>query len=199
MTKAMLREHATDIQHIAGSIMHLKSLISPYERHGKAFPRIALDQALALPEMESDMWAYVVEGSGSYGRSITRKGEHMLIQKFGGAVWLVEMYHVSVPFCQAYIDDTRRKARCGDLLLGLGEVIGCGNRHVSEEEARGALAQHEINPENYKWYLDMRKVKALNTTGRGIGTERFVAWVLQHDDIRDIQLLPRLKGIECYP
>lgn len=45
----------------------------------------------------------------------------------------------------------------------------------------------------------MRKVKALNTTGRGIGTERFVAWVLQHDDILDIQLLPRLKGIECYP
>ena len=55
------------------------------------------------------------------GRSITRTGELKLIQYFGGAVWLTQMDHLSVPFYQAYTDETCTKGRCADLLLGYGE------------------------------------------------------------------------------
>jgi asparaginyl-tRNA synthetase len=90
-------------------------------------------------------------------------------------------------------------AHCGDLLLGLGEVVGCGNRHSTAEQVLRALEQHMVDPAEYKWYVEMRKLKQLQTTGWGIGSERFLAWVLQHDGVRDIQLLPRLKGMECVP
>jgi aspartyl/asparaginyl-tRNA synthetase len=45
----------------------------------------------------------------------------------------------------------------------------------------------------------MRKGKKLEITGWVIGSERLLAWVLQRDDIRNIQLLPLLKGMECAP
>ncbi|KAJ0303208.1 hypothetical protein COL516b_006721 [Colletotrichum fioriniae] len=93
----------------------------------------------------------------------------------------------------------RSKARCGDFLLGLGEVVGCGNRHTTAEEALVALDHHGVDPADYAWYVDMRRLKPLETTGWGIGSERFLSWVLQHDDVRDIQLIPRLKGLTSTP
>lgn len=199
ITEALLRDHAKEIKAYAGSTSHLESLLKLYKAHGNSFPKITLDEALALPDITDDMWQWAVEGKPRFGRSLTRKGERMLIAKFGGACWLTEMDHLSVPFYQAHTDASKNKAKCADFLLGLGEVIGCGNRHTTADEVLGALAQHEVHPEEYRWYIDMRKVKELNTTGWGIGTERFLAWVMQHDDVRDVQLLPRLKGVECAP
>lgn len=199
LTKNLLDRHGAQIRACAGTTQHMESLLKLYRANNNAFPTITLDEALALPEITDEMWAYAVDGEPKYGRTLTRKGEHMLIKKFGGACWLLEMDHQSVPFYQAYTDATKRKARCGDLLIGLGEVVGCGQRHVTADQALEALHQHEVDPASYAWYLDMRRVKALETTGWGIGTERFISWVLQHDDIRDVQLLPRLKGIECAP
>lgn len=40
------------------------------------------------------------------------------MQHYGGAVWLTHMKHLSVPFYQAYDDETMETARCADLLLG---------------------------------------------------------------------------------
>lgn len=199
MAQAMLRDHKTEIEAYSGTTSHLSQLLDLYEKHNNSFPTVTLEEALALPELTEDMWQYVVGGEPRWGRSLTRKGERMLIEKFGGACWLTEMDHLSVPFYQAYSDGTKSKGQCADFLLGLGEVIGCGNRHKSAEQAIEALRHHEVDPAGYKWYTDMRQLKELDTTGWGIGTERFLCWVMQHDDVRDIQLLPRLKGVECAP
>ncbi|KAH6616858.1 putative asparaginase like 1 [Boeremia exigua] len=198
LVQAFKKNHRIEVERIAGTTKHLDDMLDLYQAHGNAFPMITLDDALALPEMTENMWYYAVEGRPQYGRCLSRVGEQMLIAKFGGAVWLTEMDHMSVPFYQAYAGDNR-KARCGDLLIGMGEVVGCGNRHETAEQALDALERHEVDPAEYDWYVEMRKVKELNTTGWGIGSERFLAWILQHDDIRDIQLLPRLKGMLCAP
>ncbi|KAL7894255.1 asparaginase like 1 [Trichoderma sp. SZMC 28014] len=199
----LLETHGDVIKARVGSTKHMTDLIQLYLGNGKAFPTITLDEALKLPEIadgEGIMWEYTVPGRPECGRGLKRKGEQALIARFGGAVWLVEMDHLGVPFYQAYSDETsKNKALCGDLLIGLGEVVGCGNRHTTAEQVLAALDQHAVDPAEYAWYVEMRKLKAINTTGWGIGSERFLSWVLQHDDIRDIQLLPRLKGQTCAP
>lgn len=198
LVQAFKKNHRVEVERIAGTTKHLDDMLDLYQAQDNSFPVITLDDALGLPEITKDMWYYAVEGQPQYGRCLSRVGEQMLIAKFGSAVWLTEMDHMSVPFYQAYAGDNR-KARCGDLLIGMGEVVGCGNRHDTAEQALYALEQHEVDPAEYDWYVDMRRVKELNTTGWGIGSERFLAWILQHYDIRDIQLLPRLKGMLCAP
>ncbi|EXF76146.1 asparaginyl-tRNA synthetase [Colletotrichum fioriniae PJ7] len=203
LTRILLEKHGDTIKSLAGSTRHMTALLELATKNGGNFPTLTLDEALALPEIrhnEGIMWEYTVTGRPECGCSLTRRGEQALLKRYGGACWVVEMHHLSVPFYQAYCDGLdRSKARCGDFLLGLGEVVGCGNRHTTAEEALVALDHHGVDPADYAWYVDMRRLKPLETTGWGIGSERFLSWVLQHDDVRDIQLIPRLKGLTSTP
>ncbi|XP_047427672.1 uncharacterized protein si:ch211-256m1.8 [Mugil cephalus] len=198
LTKSMLKRHSDIILNTAGTLTHLTALLSKLD--GKTpLPRIPLDQA--IPMMPSaDCLEWVQDGQPHFGRKLTRKGERVLIEKYGGAVWLTEMDHLGVPFYQAYVEGSgRTKAKAADLLLGLGETVGLGERHSTPEMVQEALKHHAVPEQAYKWYINMRQVKPLLTSGWGMGTERYLCWLLGHDDIRDIHIIPRMKGRKYMP
>lgn len=198
LTKSMLKKHPDIILNTAGTLSHVTAMLSKLD--GKTtLPRVPLDQA--IPMMPSaDCVEWVQDGQPQFGRKLTRKGEQVLIEKFGGAVWLTEMDHLGVPFYQAYVGDSGRcKAKAADLLLGLGETVGLGERHSTPEMVQEALRHHAVPEQSYKWYINMRQVKPLLTSGWGMGTERYLCWLLQHDDIRDIHIIPRMKGMKFMP
>ncbi|WKU42636.1 hypothetical protein Q3V23_00290 [Streptomyces sp. VNUA116] len=43
----------------------------------------------------------------------------------------------------------------------------------------------------------MRKRRLLRTARSGTGVERLLLWVLDHDDIRDLQSLMRHNSLKC--
>nr|XP_061829973.1 uncharacterized protein si:ch211-256m1.8 [Nerophis lumbriciformis] len=198
LTKSILKKHSEIILHTAGTLTHVTSMLSKLEGETPV-PRVSLDQA--IPMMPSaDCLEWVQDGQPQFGRKLTRKGERVLIEKYCGVVWLTEMDHLAVPFYQAYVEGSGRcKAKAADLLLGLGETIGLGERHSTPALVQEALRHHAVPQQSYKWYTDMRQVKPLLTSGWGMGTERYLCWLLQHDDIRDIQIIPRLKGMKYMP
>ena len=203
VTKSILQKHRHLIMSIAGAVSHIEQVLDLLKANGGRFPRVTLSQALAMKEIaeSSGAWEYAVASDPSKGRAITRMGERILIRKFEGAVWLTEMDHLSVPFYQAFVPGTgpERKAICADLLLGPGEVLGLGQRHRNAGQVKEALKLHEVPEEKYEWYLGIREKQELQTTGWGMGVERFLAWVLGHDDIRDLAVIPRLKGMRFQP
>ncbi|XP_029363932.1 uncharacterized protein LOC115047264 [Echeneis naucrates] len=198
LTKSMLRKHSDIILNTAGTLNHVTALLSKLDGE-TSLPRVPLDQA--IPMMPSDDCVdWVQDGQPQFGRKLTRKGERVLIEKYGGAVWLTEMDHLGVPFYQAYVEGTGQcKAKAADLLLGLGETVGLGERHSNPEMVQEALRHHAVPEQSYKWYINMRQVKPLLTSGWGMGTERYLCWLLQHDDIRDIHIIPRMKGMKFMP
>lgn len=195
------------VEEIAGSVEHVEEMLAALSKDDKAsLPQITVDDAIALFEQGKhgpidELVELAVEGEPQFGRKLTRKAEQALIAHFGGTgVWLTEMDHLSVPFYQAYVDEgTKKKALCADLLMGLGETLGLGERHATAEEARAALAHHTVPEESYGWYVEMREVAPLKTSGWGMGLERFVCWLLKHDDVRDLHIIPRLKGERFLP
>ena len=199
LTSMFLREKSETVKAVTGTCSHLQGVLGLYRSNENRFPQVTVDQALELPMMDASTWVYIVPEDPCKGRSITRAGELKLIQHFGGAVWLTEMDHLSVPFYQAYTDTTRTKARCADFLLGNGEVLGLGERHSSAADVKSALDLHQTAAKPYQWYMDMRSAKPLLTTGWGMGVERFLAWIFKHDDIRDLVVMPRMKGIDFSP
>ena len=183
-----LMKHCTEeIIEYAGSTQHLLEMCGR-----KSFPVVFWDEAVAeLSTLSAHTYSL---GNGLTG--ITSKGEQYLIHKFGGAVWLCYMDERIVPFYQA--NDGKGHAVCGDLLFGIGEVVGAGQRCIGEEDIVASLKLHHVSPEEYQWYIDMKKQFPMLTSGFGMGTERFLLWVLQHDDIRDCQLIPRFNGRKEY-
>ena len=206
VTHAIMDKHAETVYAIAGSTSHCENLLSLAKVVGGHFPRVTLSNALSLEEIDGtpNAWQYAVANDHKKGRMLTRLGERILIKKFGGVVWLTEMDHLSVPFYQAFVPHTGNgKALCADLLLGPGEVLGLGQRHENPTEVSEALKMHEVPMQKYEWYSDIRDEakggKCLQTTGWGMGMERYLAWLFKHDDIRDMAIFPRMKGMRFCP
>jgi asparaginyl-tRNA synthetase len=177
-------DYSAAVEDTAGGLEHLERLAM-----ADSFPRIEFAVAEDLL------------GGGAFRRvegvpTISRSGERALIRHFGGVVWLTHPPAAAVPFYQQ--QDDAGRAVCADLLLGHGEVVGAGARHVGRPETERALAQHRVDPWEYRWYLEMKEHYPLETAGFGLGLERYLLAVLRNDDIRDLQIFPRVAGVPSW-
>lgn len=158
--------------------------INNYLNYNGNIPKISFKECCKIFHNNSKYIKNI--GEGTY--TITREGESFLIDKFGGAVWLTHPEYKSVPFYQRKAVDGKY-ALAADLLLGIGEVVGSGERHVTYESLNEGLCSHNINENEYEWYCEMKKIAPMQTSGFGLGVERFIAWILNIKDIRNIQLV----------
>jgi asparaginyl-tRNA synthetase len=154
------------------------------------FPRIKMEDLIKKFSGKDNF--LVKHECGFY--SLTREGERELIKEFGGIVWVTHFEHLSVPFYQAYDDENPHYSKSADLLFGLGEVVGTGERHIDHQNLQKALNHHEVPVEDYEWYYQLKKHKPMLTSGFGMGIERFICWVLRHHDIRNCQIIERVNG-----
>jgi asparaginyl-tRNA synthetase len=176
-----------DVCRIAGSLNHVEAVAN-----GGGFSKISYVSAQSFLEGISgalcDVDGYPV---------ITSVGEQVLIDRFGDALWLMNPPAAIVPFYQKLLSGGA--AAAADLLLtGVGEVVGCGARHIDDISVREALLSHRVDEEAYSWYLWMKHHRPLETAGFGLGVERFLCWALRHNDVRDIHPMVRLKGVPAW-
>lgn len=190
LTERILTGLRDKLTKIGRGVSHLEEVL----RIGQ-FPRIRFDEAF------SDLKKYgkqdLIKTKETW-RTLTRAGEKALLELYGTPFWITHWDHLSVPFYQAFEPDSG-KAMNADFILGFGEVIGLGERHVSDKAAIDALHLHEVNVEPYNWYLRMKREAPMRTSGFGMGIERFLMWILAHDDIRDLQIIPRENGVKIIP
>jgi asparaginyl-tRNA synthetase len=83
-----------------------------------------------------------------------------------------------------------------DLLApeGYGEITGGGQRIHDYEQLMQRIDEEHLSPEDYSWYLDLRKYGTVPHSGFGMGIERTVAWVCKLKHIRDAAAFPRLMN-----
>ncbi|MCB0414400.1 MAG: asparagine--tRNA ligase [Bdellovibrionales bacterium] len=77
---------------------------------------------------------------------------------------------------------------------GYGELIGGGQREENIEVLKKKIAEHGLNEEDFKWYLDVRRYGSFPHSGFGLGVERTVAWICGIPHIRETIPFPRLYG-----
>lgn len=175
-----------DLERVAGGLGHLRDLVDAGT--SGSLPRITFDEAVDL------LGTPAFEDRGPGRLTIRRQAEQELVRRVGGAVWLTHPPHPTVPFYQAF-DESGTRALAADLLMGgVGEVVGCGQRHTDARDLLAALRVHEVDEDEYRWYRLMKQRQPLLTSGFGLGVERFLLFATRHDDIRDLHVMPRLKG-----
>ncbi|MFQ5421834.1 MAG: asparagine--tRNA ligase, partial [Anaerolineae bacterium] len=80
-----------------------------------------------------------------------------------------------------------------DLLApeGYGEIIGGSERMSDPDLLIEAINRHELPPEHYSWYVDLRKFGSVPHSGFGLGLERTVTWICGIPHIRQTSPFPR--------
>jgi asparaginyl-tRNA synthetase len=81
-----------------------------------------------------------------------------------------------------------------DLLApgGFGEIIGGSVREDDHDKLLDAIREKGLDPENYRWYLDLRRYGSVPHGGFGLGIERTVAWLTGERHIRQCIAFPRM-------
>ncbi len=190
LAAAVLAEQGDRLARDRGSVAHIERMAG----RSTPFERLSFDEAVRIVRDVDGC----VQDEGSC-RSLSRKGEWLLMERVHEFVWVDHFDTLSVPFYQAFGDEHGRTARNADLFFGLGEIVGGGERHCEPNGLRKSLAMHEVNEQEYAWYVRMRTDFPMVTSGFGMGIERFLMWVLDHDDIRDIPLISRLNEHPAFP
>lgn len=187
MCEVILEKAEKLIVSMTGDVKHIEKLL----KKNNKFPRISFEEAAGLL---CGISGTILQNDGY--RTITPLGEKKLIEYFDGVVWLTNHDYLSVPFYQAREGNCAKNA---DLLLGIGEVVGCGERCYTYNDVLESLNIHNVETEQYKWYIYMKEHALAKTSGFGLGIERFMLFLLKHDDIRDLTIIPRFNGTIIEP
>lgn len=73
----------------------------------------------------------------------------------------------------------------------VGELATGGSRVDDKEELLRNLQTFGLRPEDYEWYIDIRRYGTVPHTGFGMGVERLLVWMLNLESIIDSIPFPR--------
>ncbi|MBN1435255.1 asparagine--tRNA ligase [Candidatus Fermentibacterales bacterium] len=157
----------------------------------KKFSRITYSGAMELLGSAQDGF----ERKVTWGDDLGTEHERYLCETaFDGPVFVTDYPATLKPFYHRLSDDGRTVA-CADLLAPqVGEIIGGSQREERLEVLAGRMAGAGIDPETYRWYLELRRWGTAPHSGFGLGFERMLMYLSGMSNIRDVLPFPRTYG-----
>ncbi|MCU4683695.1 asparagine--tRNA ligase [Lactiplantibacillus paraplantarum] len=156
------------------------------------YPRISYDEAIELlKENDFDV---------DWGVDFGSPEETFLADHFDQPVFVLNYPKAIKPFYMKPHPTRDDVVICADLLApeGYGEIIGGSERATDYNYLLDQIKQAGLNPDDYAWYLDLRKYGSVPHAGFGLGLERFLTWITAEDHVRETIPFPRLLN-RIYP
>ena len=156
------------------------------------FPRIKYDEAVKMIQKQRPDF--------TWGADMGWEEEKILTESFD-LPFFVSHFPKGVKAFYHMPDPSNPKVTLSaDLLApeGYGEITGGGQRIHDLNQLLGRIKEEGLNPENYNWYIDLRRYGTVPHSGFGMGVERTLAWICKFEHIRDSIAFPRLIN-RIYP
>ena len=156
------------------------------------YPRITYDEAIEILQSKGV--------NIKWGDDLGADEERVLTEEFDTPFFITH-FPKEIKAFYMKLDSKNPKVVLGfDLLApeGYGEIVGGSVREDSYDILLKRMLELGLNPEEYKWYLDLRKYGTIPHSGFGLGIERTVMWIAGLDHIRDAIPFPRFRE-RIYP
>ena len=152
------------------------------------FGHITYTDAIAELEKHNDEFEYKV----SWGCDLQTEHERYLTEKlFGRPVFVTDYPREIKAFYMKLNEDGKTVAAMDCLVPGIGEIIGGSQREDKLDILEKRMAECNLNPEDYDFYLDLRRYGSARHAGFGLGFERCVMYLTGMGNIRDVIPFPR--------
>ncbi len=127
-----------------------------------------------------------------WGCDLQSEHERYLTEQIFKKPVIVTDYPKEIKAFYMKLNEDGKTVRAMDVLVpGLGEIIGGSQREESYDKLLSRITELELKPEDYWWYLDLRKFGSVPHSGFGLGFERLLLYVTGMSNIRDVIPYPR--------
>jgi len=153
------------------------------------FGHVTYTEAIELLKKAGNIFEYPVE----WGKDLQTEHERYLTEQiFKKPVFVTDYPKDIKAFYMRQNDDQKTVAAMDLLVPGVGEIIGGSQREERLDLLENRMKELKLNPEDYWWYLDLRKYGGTKHAGYGLGFERAIMYLTGMANIRDVIAFPRI-------
>ena len=152
------------------------------------FGHVTYTEAIGLLEPHNDQFEYPVH----WGSDLQTEHERYLTEVvFKRPVFVTDYPKEIKAFYMKLNPDGKTVAAMDCLVPGIGEIIGGSQREDDYDVLLNRMNELGLKPEDYGFYLDLRKYGSARHAGFGLGFERCVMYLTGMGNIRDVIPFPR--------
>ena len=152
------------------------------------FARVTYTDAIDILAKNNDNFEFKV----SWGCDLQTEHERYLTEQvFKRPVFVTDYPKDIKAFYMKMNEDNKTVAAVDCLVPGIGEIIGGSQREDDYDKLVARMNEMGLNPDDYQFYLDLRKYGSTRHAGFGLGFERCVMYLTGMSNIRDVIPFPR--------
>lgn len=168
-----------------GLIDRLKGMLA------QPFARVSYREAIHILEDSGKEFTFPV----AFGVDLQTEHERFLAEEHFRRPVIVYDYPKEIKaFYMRGNDDGETVAAMDVLVPRIGELIGGSQREERLDKLLARIAEMGQKPEDYWWYLDLRRFGSVPHAGFGMGFERLLMMLTGITNIRDVIPFPRTPG-----
>ena len=156
-----------------------------------SFARITYTEAIDILQKSKKAFEFPCD----WGSDLQSEHERYLAEEHFKKPVILTNYpeHIKAFYMKAN-EDGKTVAAMDILVPKIGEIIGGSQREDRLDVLEKKILAMNLRPEDYWWYLELRKYGTIPHSGFGCGFERLVLFATGMENIRDVIPFPRFPG-----
>ena len=170
-----------------------KGLLERLENvRSNSFVRLTYTEAIEILKQNADKFD---DKNIFWGKDLQSEHERFITEQvFKKPVFLTDYPKEIKAFYMKQNPDGKTVAAADLLVPGIGELVGGSQREDDYEVLKARIEELGMNPEDYWWYLNLRRFGGTQHAGFGLGFERMIMYLTGIANIRDVLPYPRTVG-----
>jgi len=167
----------TELDELGVDIAKLAAIKTP-------FPRITYAEAIETLHKKG--------AKLKWGDDLGYEDEKTLADEFGKPFFVYDYpTEIKAFYCKTYRDRPEVAMSVDMMVPRIGEISTGGAREEDKDVLVKRIEEMGLKPEDYEWYLDLRRYGTVPHVGFGMGLERLLVWMLDLENIIDAIPFPR--------
>jgi asparaginyl-tRNA synthetase len=157
----------------------------------KDFESLAYTEGINILSEAKEQFEFPVH----WGIDLQSEHERYLCEKIFNKPIVMTDYPKEIKPFYMKVNEDGKTVRAMDVLVPkIGEIIGGSQREDNYDTLLQRIIETGLNPDDYWWYLELRKFGTAPHAGFGLGFERLIQFATGMSNIRDVIPFPRTPG-----